>query len=118
MKRTPPFPGFSRGIPIIGQPQPKPGAPPPGAYYYQVPALIQRPGAALEIETYEVRLPQPMEGVRFTALQRQVADELAGDGPRPKVVLLAPYFLGFVPQEEVERQGSTSDAALSRMTES
>lgn len=102
--RTPPFPGFSRGIPIVGQP--RPDAPPAGAYFYQVPALIQRAGAPLAADSFEVRLPTPMVGTQFKRLEGEIAASLAGveGAPAPKVVLLAPFFLGFVPQEELERQ--------------
>lgn len=101
MKRTPPFPGFSRGLPIIGENK----GPAPGAYYYQVPALIKRAGEPLDAETFEICISQPLEGVRFKTLASQIAEgQRMGDDPPPKVILLPPFFLGFVPQDEVDRQ--------------
>jgi hypothetical protein len=97
--RTVPFPGFSRGVPIVGA---KPEAPPAGRHYYQVPALIQRPEKPLEAESFEAWFPAPMNGVYFKTLEDDVRKSL-GD-PDAKVVLLAPVFLGFVPQEEVDRR--------------
>ncbi len=66
--RTAPFPGFSRGLPIIGQA--KPGAPLPGAYFYQVPVLIRRKGQPLDADSFEVQLPMPINGVHFRQLEK------------------------------------------------
>ena len=108
MARTPPFNGFSRGIPIVGQSQ----KPPAGAYFYEVPALIRREGQPLDADSYEVRVPAPLEGVRFKALAGQLASALhesAPDLPAPKLILLAPIFLGFVPQEVLEAQAAAAN---------
>lgn len=100
--RSAPFPGFSRGIPLVGQ---RPEAPPKGRHYYHVPVLIQRPGQPLEADAYECYFPMPMNGIYFQALQKDITGTLTVDGqPAPKVIALQPVFLGFVPQKELDRQ--------------
>lgn len=99
--RTPPFPGFSRGLPIVGQGEPRPAA---GAYFYQVPVLVNREGRALAADSYEIRLPMPLEGVRFKSLAAQITEEVRKkepDAPAPTVVLLQPIFLGFIPEDRL-----------------
>jgi hypothetical protein len=111
MKRSLPFPGFSRGIPIVGQ---APDAPPAGLYYYQVPVLVMRDGQSLTADSLEFRFPQPLEGLRFKALPGAAAEHLKKKSPElaePKVVVLAPFFLGFVPQEVIDKAAATAAAA-------
>lgn len=98
------FPPSGR-VQIIGEREPQ--APPAGRYFYQVPVLIQRPGCALEADTLEYSFPAPLEGIRFKQIARSIATDLkekAPELPEPKVVPLSPFFLGFVPQEEIDRQ--------------
>lgn len=112
MRRTPPFQGFSRGIPIVGE---RATAPLPGRYFYEVPCLIQWPGQPLEAESFEFGFAGPMEGVRFKTVPESVREALMarehGKEGAPRVVALAPVFLGFVPQEEVDRKAA-ADAAM------
>lgn len=103
--RTVPFPGFSRGVPIVGQPMPQ--AAPEGKYFYNVVALIRRDGHPLDAMDYEANFPLPMNGVHFMALRAEIANQIKAerpDLPEPRVMLLAPQLLGFVPKEELERQ--------------
>lgn len=103
--RTAPFPGFSRGvpIPIVGQK----AAEPVGRYFYNVPVLVQRQGQQLQAEAYEYSFEVPFNGVHLAQVRRAIAEELkaeAPDQPAPAVVPLQPIFLGFIPQEELDRQ--------------
>lgn len=101
--RTLPFPGFSRGLPIVGA---RPEMPPEGRYYYHVPILISRPGAPLEADSYEANFPLPIEGVQLLALVRDIEASLKGAAPdlaAPRVVPLTPFLLGFIPQSEIEK---------------
>ncbi len=99
--RTPPFPGFSRGVPIVGQRV----DPPKGRYFYQVPALIRREGEPLDADSFEVAYPIPMNGAHAKALAVQIQQKLqqvAPERPAPRVILLSPILLGFVPQEAID----------------
>lgn len=103
MRRTQPFPGFSRGVPILGY-RPRPAEPAPGAYFYQVPALINRDGKPLAAESFEVRLDMPLTGVHFKNLAKKTEEEMRTKEADPTlcVVLLQPFFLGFVPQDKLD----------------
>lgn len=104
-----PFPPSAR-VPIIGE---RPDAPPVGKYFYQVPALILREGQAMDADSFEFAFPMPLEGVRFKNLAPSIAKTLQEsnpDLPAAKVVVLAPFFLGFVPQEELDRQAEAETA--------
>ena len=77
-----------------------------------MPALIRREGQPLDADSYEVRVPAPLEGVRFKALAAQLAaalHESAPDLPAPRLILLAPIFLGFVPQEVLDAQAAAAN---------
>ena len=108
-RRTLPFPGFSRGVPIIGQQQPP--EPAKGLYFYQLPVLIARPGAPLDADTFEIKLSMPMTGVHIKQLTAEITEQVAAktpDEPKPKVILLQPIMLGFVPEDAVEAAGKAS----------
>ena len=116
MKRSRPFPGFSRGLPISGVPivGQAPEGPPAGLYYYQVPVLVMRDGQPLAADSVEFRFPQPLEGVRFKTLPGAVAAHLKQKSPElaePKIVVLSPYFLGFVPQEVIDKAAAQDNGA-------
>lgn len=98
-----PFPPSAR-IPIIGE---KPEALPAGLFYYEIAALIMRPGEPLTADAFEFSFPMPLEGIRYKKLPGWIADRLAAreaERPRPSVVVVSNFLLGFVPQEEIDRQ--------------
>lgn len=89
-------------IQIVGQ---QPAAPPAGRYLYAVPCLIKRENGELDIDSVNVDYPAEMGGGEFQALKRQAREALKQQPGAPivKIVLLQPTFLGFVPQEVVDR---------------
>jgi hypothetical protein len=96
-----PFPASGR-IPIVGE---RPTALPEGRHYYHVPALIQRPGQPLEADAFEAYFAMPINGVYFSEMQADITKKLTKEGEEPpKVILLQPVFLGFIPQEELDRR--------------
>lgn len=106
---------FQRGmpinVPIVGQCE---AAPPAGKYFYSVPVLVQRAGHGLEAEAYECQFPMPLTGVHFMQIGKSVRDDLKKrypDEPAPKVVPLTPFFLGFIPQAELDRQADAEKTA-------
>jgi hypothetical protein len=98
-----PFPPSGR-VRIIGE---EPQGPPAGRYYYEVPAMIRYPGEPLDADSFEFWFPMPLEGIRYKTLSKSILAELQRlepGKPAPKVVPLAPFFLGFIPQEELDRR--------------
>lgn len=110
--RTLPFKGFSRGVPVAGLPiigERRPDAPPEGGYFYQVNVFIRREGQPLDMDSVEVKLPAPIEGMTFKGLQEQIAGDIRArdpEGPPATVILQQPIFLGFIPQEELDRRAA------------
>jgi len=107
-----PFPAPGR-IPIVGE---SPAALPQGRFYYQVPCLIQWSGQTLQADSFELYFPMPLEGVRFKVIPDIVVAHLKDAHPDHdpaglKVVPLQPFFLGFVPQEEIDKQEAAAKAA-------
>lgn len=112
MKRTIPFPGFSRGVPIIGD-NGKAPEPPKGRYYYQIAVLIKSNDQPLDCESYEVYFPHQMTGADLKSIAPMIhasMKERAPDAPTPKVVPISTFFLGFVPQEALD-EAEAKDAA-------
>jgi hypothetical protein len=102
-----PFPPSGR-IPIVGQ---KPDAPPAGLFYYEIAAFVMRPGEPLTAEAFEFSFPTPLEGIRYKKLPEWIADRLIAREPervRPSVVVCSQFLLGFVPQEEIDRQAAAA----------
>jgi hypothetical protein len=102
---------FEGGVPIIGQPR-QPAAPPKGRYFYQQPVLIQRPGEQLEADTYEVQLAMPLTGPLFKELAKNIAAAMKQKEPEraePRVILLQPIELGFIPQEQIDAQAAAGN---------
>lgn len=101
--RTPPFPGFSRGVPIIGN---GPRELPPGLHFYEVSVLVRRDGQPLDADSLEIRMEKPLDGFQYKKLPQAVSAELkrrAPDLPEPRVVIVNVWELGFVTQEALER---------------
>lgn len=102
------------GIPIIGQQREGPAS---GAYYYWLPVLIQWEGQQLEADGFECEFSMPLEGtqyLRMAAKLRASVAERHPDRPAPRLVPLAPVFLGFVPQAELERRAAAAQAEESK----
>jgi len=116
MRRTAPFHGFSRGLPMNGVPilGQAPEGPPAGLYYYQVAVLVLRDGQALTADSVELRFPEPLEGRRFKTLPAAIATHLQKQAPElaePKIVVLSPFFLGFVAQEVIDQVAAQGNGA-------
>ena len=106
-----PFPGFSRGVPIVGQ---RPPEPPPGRYFYQVAVLVMREGQPLSAESLEIQLSKPLDGFDYKRLPPTIVESLkaaAPDPPAPRVVIVNVWELGFIPQEAIERAQQTAQAS-------
>ena len=98
-----PFPGFSRGVPIVGQ---RPPEPPPGRYFYQVAVFVMRTGEPLSAESLEVQMAKPLDGFGYKALTPMIVKSLqekAPEQPAPRVVIVNVWELGFITQEAIER---------------
>jgi hypothetical protein len=109
-RRTAPFPGWARGIPIVGQRAPEP---PPGRYFYEVSVLVKRAGRELDAESLEIQLGRPLEGVVYKALPKMIVESLkqrAPELPDPRVVIVNVWELGFVTQEALDRAGAQTSA--------
>ncbi len=109
--RGAPFPGFSRGVPLVGErPQP-----PKGRFYYYVPVLVRREGLPLDADEVQIWFAQQLNGINFQAIAPQAVQYLKAkspDLPEPSVVVLAPTFLAFVPQEEIDRQEREANSKI------
>lgn len=120
LPRTLPFNGFSRGLPIIGEPKPPEPAAAAGKWHYHVPVLVQRDGR-VEADSFQVAFPQKMGGAEYYGTVREyerrlVAAELKADtrvarllrtlrlrsAVRLRVVPLQPVLLGFVDDPKPE----------------
>lgn len=114
MKRTMPFPGFSRGVPIIGGAGPR--QPEPGLYVYLASYFVQRPGEMPQAESTQCAGDGPLDGHALlqliAGLEKQHAEQ-ASDKPAPRVVLLgAPLKIRFVPQAQLAAEQAEKDAVL------
>lgn len=102
--------GFSRGVPIIGQP--KPEEPPAGVYCYQVPVLVLRDGEPLTADSVEFRFTRPLDGAAYKAMPGEIAAHMKALKPHltePTIVVLLPFFLGFVSQEAIDRAAANGN---------
>ncbi len=105
MKRTPPFPGFSRGVPIIGAAA---NAEQPGLHYYLVSYFVQRPGEMPQAESQEMQSSAALNGASLMRMIRELEEGIAAaepERPKARVVLIGqPMKLGFIPQHVLEAQ--------------
>ena len=102
-RRTAPFPGWARGVPIVGQRAPEL---PPGRHFYQVAILVRREGLPLDAESMEIQLSKPLDGFDYKLLPQKIVESLrakAPDLPEPRVVIVSVWDLGFIPQEAIDR---------------
>jgi len=119
--RTLAFKGFSRGAKASAFKA-------PGRHYYHVPLLVTRNGR-IEATSFEANFTEQINGHLFMGIVRRYQREnytpkplkwlgrllvklrMRSEPTMASVVALAPYYLGFVPEEPAEAPASTEPAA-------